>query len=74
MRQCLGPEKSFHDCVFEEPTVQCKDHKFDVAVKCSNNPPAEPIFGTLRIVNEDGSPALDGTGRLQVYKNGEGIS
>ncbi|KAL8270855.1 hypothetical protein Esti_005226 [Eimeria stiedai] len=63
-----GPEKSIHDCTFEEPTPQCRNHSFDVAVKCSNNPPAEPVFGTLRIVDEEGSPVMDGTGRLQVYK------
>lgn len=44
-----------------------------MAVKCSNNPPAEPMFGALRIVNEDGSPSLDGTGRLQVFKSGEEV-
>ncbi|XP_026190061.1 uncharacterized protein LOC34618374 [Cyclospora cayetanensis] len=65
-------EKSFYDCTFEEPTQECTNHKQDVAIVCSNNPPAEPIYGALRIVNEDGSPALDGTGRLQVYKNGWG--
>ncbi|KAL8438670.1 hypothetical protein ACSSS7_000012 [Eimeria intestinalis] len=69
---CLGPEKSIHDCTFEEPTPQCRNHSFDVAVKCSNNPPAEPVFGTLRIVDEEGSPVMDGTGRLQVYKTGWG--
>ncbi|KAL8444256.1 hypothetical protein Emag_005613 [Eimeria magna] len=67
-----GPEKSIHDCTFEEPTPQCRNHSFDVAVKCSNNPPAEPIFGALRIVDEEGSPVMDGTGRLQVYKTGWG--
>ncbi|KAL8448704.1 hypothetical protein Emed_003613 [Eimeria media] len=67
-----GPEKSIHDCTFEEPTSQCRNHNFDVAIKCSNNPPAEPIFGALRIVDEEGAPVMDGTGRLQVYKTGWG--
>ncbi|CDI80404.1 scavenger receptor protein SR2, putative [Eimeria acervulina] len=70
--QCLGPEKTLTDCTFEEATAQCADHRFDVAVRCSNNPPAEPIFGSLRIVNEMGTPALDGIGRLQVYRDGWG--
>ena len=71
--QCLGPEKTLTDCTFEEATAQCADHRFDVAVRCSNNPPAEPIFGSLRIVNEMGTPALDGIGRLQVYRDGQQI-
>ncbi|PFH37729.1 scavenger receptor cysteine-rich domain-containing protein [Besnoitia besnoiti] len=60
------------DCTFEEPPPRCADHSMDVAIKCTNNPPAEPPLGTLRIVDENGTPATNGVGRLQFYNNGWG--
>ncbi|EPR62489.1 scavenger receptor cysteine-rich domain-containing protein [Toxoplasma gondii GT1] len=69
---CMGPEKSLADCTFEEPPARCADHSMDVAVRCTNTPPAEPPLGSLRIVDESGAPATNGVGRLQFYNEGWG--
>lgn len=69
----MGPEKSLAECTFEEPPARCSDHSLDVAIKCTNNPPAEPPLGSLRIVDETGAPSTTGVGRLQFYNNGKPV-
>ncbi|CBZ52664.1 hypothetical protein NCLIV_024520 [Neospora caninum Liverpool] len=72
---CAGakyPVSVAADCTFEEPPARCADHSMDVAVRCTNNPPAEPPLGSLRIVDESGAPATNGVGRLQFYNEGWG--
>jgi len=44
-------------------------------IECVNidfDKPQVPDEGTVRIVDNNGSPSQDGSGRLEVYKNGWG--
>eukprot|EP00375_Theileria_parva_P001758 XP_764433.1 hypothetical protein [Theileria parva strain Muguga] len=71
--KCKGDETDINNCTLEEPTIDCKNHKEDVVVKCSNFSPTTSLeYGTLRIVDSTGATSSTGTGRLEIYNNGFG--
>ncbi|AFZ81642.1 LCCL domain-containing protein [Theileria equi strain WA] len=70
---CLGNEDDINKCNLEDPSIDCKNHKDDVVIKCTNSPITNEIeYGTLRIVDATGAPSSTGTGRLEIYNNGFG--
>ncbi|BAM41751.1 uncharacterized protein TOT_040000133 [Theileria orientalis strain Shintoku] len=72
---CLGEENDLSNCIFEDPTIDCRNHKEDVVVKCTNFSPTSNLeYGTLRIVDSSGATSSTGTGRLEMYNNGEAYS
>ncbi|CEM36225.1 unnamed protein product [Vitrella brassicaformis CCMP3155] len=63
---CKGDEESFLKCTFDVKCTFGANHILDVAVMCTNNPPAKtPAKGTLRILSAAGAHANEG--RLEVY-------
>ncbi|KAK2194935.1 bifunctional LCCL domain/LCCL domain superfamily/SRCR-like domain superfamily/SRCR-like domain/SRCR domain/Concanavalin A-like lectin-glucanase domain superfamily [Babesia duncani] len=55
----------------EEPTIDCKTHKDDVIVRCSNSEITKALPpGTIRLVDATGAPSTTGTGRLEMLYNG----
>ncbi|XP_953429.1 uncharacterized protein TA09935 [Theileria annulata] len=70
--KCKGDETDINNCTLEEPTIDCKNHKEDVVVKCTNFSPTTNLeYGTLRIVDSTGATSSTGTGRLEIYNNGK---
>ena len=68
---CDGGELDIQDCSFTAPDAACLDHSLDSIVYCgleghSSNPPE----GTSRILSFDGSPSIDGVGRLEMFSAG----
>ena len=71
---CEGNEKDIMHCYREMADSGCK-HKDDVIIECSNvnyDLPQVPDTGTVRLVDDQGSPAAKGSGRLEFYKGGWG--
>jgi len=71
--KCEPGQSNIWDC-YRELAEGC-DHTQDLIIECVNidfDKPQVPDEGTVRIVDNNGSPSQDGSGRLEVYKNGWG--
>eukprot|EP00927_Polykrikos_kofoidii_P050479 TRINITY_DN44396_c0_g1_i1.p1 TRINITY_DN44396_c0_g1~~TRINITY_DN44396_c0_g1_i1.p1 ORF type:complete len:663 (-),score=100.87 TRINITY_DN44396_c0_g1_i1:64-2052(-) len=81
---CAGREPSFHapSCTWEpvdataDADKECRSHQADAVVSCWDNPSGSySIDGqfpewTARLVDADGNPPRNGSGRLEVYHDG----
>ena len=66
---CEGGEMHAQDCSFSPPDATCSDHSRDAVVYCGTDGQAGIIKdGALRIMSHDGSPSIDGEGRLEMFK------
>ena len=67
--QCTGNELDVVECDWEEPAAECADHGLDSVVYCSG---AQRSVGdgAVRLISQDGSPSINGEGRLEVYMAG----
>lgn len=57
-------------CYREIADKRVCNHDDDAIIECTNvdyENPQDPVAGTVRLVDEGGSPALDNSGRLEVY-------
>ena len=67
---CEGGEMNIQECVFSSPDATC-DHSLDTVVYCGTDGKTGLIKdGALRIMSHDGSPSIDGEGRLEMFKAG----
>merc|ERR1711920_356533 len=66
---CEGGEMKVQDCSYAPPDSTCSDHSLDSVVYCGTTGKSGNIEdGTLRIMSHDGSPSIDGEGRLEMFK------
>jgi len=66
---CTGHEWDIEECTWEAPNTACAEHKLDTIVYCGNEG-QRLQDGTLRLIDADGSPSIDGGGRLEMFKAG----
>ena len=68
---CDGGELGVGDCAFSPPDASCQDHTRDSIVFCGFNGKSESAAeGSLRLISSGGAPSIDGSGRLEIYRNG----
>ena len=68
---CDGGELDFQDCSFTAPDAACLDHALDSIVYCGREGySSDAPEGTSRILSFDGSPSIDGVGRLEMFAAG----
>ena len=68
---CDGGELDFQDCSFTAPDAACLDHALDSIVYCGREGhSSDAPEGTSRILSFDGSPSIDGVGRLEMFSAG----
>jgi hypothetical protein len=71
---CSGAEMEIDSCVWSEPDEVCADHAHDTVIYCAADALAPiPEEGTLRLLSSDEAPAVDGTGRLEVFFAGSSL-
>lgn len=63
---CSGSEWSLEDCSWSVPDETCSAHAADTVVFCSQTATEVPE-GSVRLLAADGSPAIDGKGRPEIY-------
>ena len=66
---CEGGELDIQECTFSVPDATCQSHAHDSIVFCGS---AGDGFqeGAARLLSFDGSPSIDGAGRLEVFHAG----
>ena len=68
---CAGGELDIQDCSFSAPDAACLEHAGDSVVFCGSSGGAGSIQnGAVRLLGADGSPSIDGSGRLEIYLAG----
>ena len=69
--RCEGGELNIQDCSWDSPGAGCADHTLDSVVFCGIEDVAgKTKEGALRLLSFDGSPSIDGEGRLEMFKDG----
>lgn len=68
--KCVGSEWSVEECSWAVPDDACMTHASDVIVYCSKSEDAGVSEGAVRLIAEDGSPSIDGSGRPEIYHEG----
>ena len=64
---CDGSEWSVEECSWAMPDDACMAHASDVVVYCTKSARAGAQEGAVRLIGEDGSPSIDGTGRPEIF-------
>ena len=66
---CAGGELDIQDCSFSAPDASCLEHGSDSVVFCGSSGGGAGSIqdGSMRLLAADGSPSIDGTGRLEIY-------
>lgn len=68
---CDGSELGFQDCSASAPDSSCLDHSFDSVVFCGKEGASTGIAeNTVRLLSHDGSPSVDGLGRVEMFHSG----
>ena len=69
--KCKGGELQIQECNWAPPDASCSGHLLDSVVYCGNDGTAGVTTdGSFRILSHDGSPNIDGEGRLEIFKAG----
>ena len=69
--RCEGGELQIQDCNWAPPDAGCSGHVLDSVVYCGNDGKAGVTTdGSFRILSHDGSPSIDGEGRLEIFRAG----
>ena len=58
------------ECAWSPPDDACAGHAQDSIVYCTASAKAEASQGAVRLIAADGSPAIDGKGRPEIYMEG----
>jgi len=69
--KCQGNENSVLECLRDIPDLNFCTHEFDTIIECNNiNASDDSHFtaGTLRLMDNTGSPSKTGMGRLEILK------
>jgi len=68
---CQGGELDIQDCLFSAPDTACLGHAHDSIVYCGLDAEGGGFEdGAARLLSFDGSPSIDGFGRLEVFHGG----
>lgn len=68
---CEGGELDIQECVFSVPDTTCLGHAHDSIVYCGAGGSADGFQeGAARLLSFDGSPSIDGAGRLEIFHSG----
>ena len=68
---CEGGEMGIQECSWAPPDDACMSHAHDTVVFCANSGGASMLQdGALRLLAADGSPSIDGQGRLEIFRSG----
>lgn len=67
---CEGGELDIQECSFSKPSASCLGHERDSIVYCGGESSGGFTDGTLRLLSFDGSPSIDGVGRLEIFHGG----
>merc|ERR1712113_859690 len=67
-----GGELDIQECSFSAPDASCLEHGSDSVVFCGSSGGGAGSIqdGAMRLLAADGSPSIDGTGRLEIYVGG----
>jgi len=69
--KCKGGELDIQDCSWDVSGSSCSGHALDSIVYCGTDGSAgNAEDGALRLLSHDGSPSIDGEGRLEMLKAG----
>ena len=68
--KCSGSEWTLEECSWTAPSEECLTHAHDAIVFCSNGNPQGESQGQVRLIAQDGSPAIEGQGRPEVLVHG----
>ena len=69
--RCTGDELSVSECAWSKADEECASHKLDSVVYCGRNDAVRFFVGfAARLLNFDGAPTVDGTGRLETFVDG----
>merc|ERR1712217_106711 len=69
--QCKGGELDIQECNWAPPDDACLSHSSDAVVFCGTAGGADTLQdGLLRLLASDGSPSIDGQGRLEIFRAG----
>ena len=66
---CTGHEWDITECTWAAPDASCLNHEHDAVVYCGTEETGLHD-GLLRLIARDGSPSIDGGGRLEMFKAG----
>ena len=58
------------ECAWSVPDDACAGHAHDTIVYCAASARAASSDGTVRLIAADGSPAIDGSGRPEIFTDG----
>ena len=67
---CKGGELDIRDCAYASPSTSCLAHGSDSIVFCGMASQAGDGEEDIRLIDAAGAPALDGIGRLEIYRKG----
>merc|ERR1712241_780809 len=69
---CEGGEMTIQECSYSPEDASCSDHSLDTVLYCGTDGGKAGNIkeGALRIMSFDGSPSIDGEGRLDMFKAG----
>merc|ERR1712072_370620 len=65
--KCSGTEWSVEECTWSAPDDTCGGHAQDTIIYCAASAKAESQQGAVRLIAVDGSPAIDGKGRPEIF-------
>merc|ERR1712032_407087 len=69
---CLGGELDVEECTWITPDTACAEHALDSIVYCASADGSDTLQdGALRLISSDGSPSVDGEGRLEMFVSQE---
>jgi len=69
--QCGGGELELSGCKWTAADESCSSHAMDTVVFCTEATRTGVYAdGSLRLMSHDGSPSIDGTGRLDMFRAG----
>ena len=68
--KCSGTEWTLEECSWTAPSEECLTHAHDAIVFCSNGNIQGESQGQVRLIAQDGSPAIEGQGRPEVLVHG----
>ena len=67
---CEGGELDIQECAFSVPDTTCLGHAHDSIVYCGAGSADGFQEGAARLLSFDGSPSIDGAGRLEIFHAG----
>jgi len=68
--KCSGSEWSVEECTWSAPDDACMGHAYDTVVYCTASETGGASQGAVRLIADDGSPSISGSGRPEILTEG----